>query len=128
MVEHAPEEGGVGCSIHPFGTDMITTEDFQKLDIRIGTIKSAERLEDSKKLLKLTVDFGDETRTILAGIGKIVEDPTALIDQQAPFLTNLEPKELAGVTSNGMMLCASSEDSPVLLTPVTKVKTGSKIS
>src|SRR3989344_7404037 len=107
---------------------MITIEDFQKLDIRIGTIKSAERLEDSKKLLKLTVDFGDETRTILAGIGKTVEDPSILIGQQAPFLINLEPKELAGVTSEGMMLCASSEDVPVMLTPVTEVKPGSKIS
>ncbi len=106
----------------------ISIEDFQKLDIRIGTITSAERLEDSKKLLKLTVDFGEETRTILAGIGKTVEDPTALIGQQAPFLINLEPKELAGVTSEGMMLCASNEDVPVMLTPLTVVKSGSKIS
>lgn len=127
MVEQAPEEGRVGCSIHPFGT-MVTIDQFQQLDIRIGTITQAEKLEDSKKLLKLTVDFGDETRTILAGIGKTVEDPTALIGAQAPFLTNLEPKELAGVTSQGMMLCASNEDAPVMLTPVTKVGPGGKIS
>ncbi|MDP3992995.1 MAG: tRNA-binding protein [bacterium] len=107
---------------------MITIEDFQKLDIRIGTITQAEKLEDSKKLLKLTVDFGDETRTVLAGIGKTVEDPATLVGQQSPFLTNLEPKELAGVTSQGMMLCASNEDAPVILAPATEVKPGSKIS
>ncbi|OGD63098.1 hypothetical protein A3A71_03905 [Candidatus Berkelbacteria bacterium RIFCSPLOWO2_01_FULL_50_28] len=107
---------------------MITIEDFQKLDIRIGTIKSAERLEDSKRLLKLTVDFGDETRTILAGISKTVEDPETLVGKQSPFLFNLEPKELAGVTSEGMMLCASSDDAPVMLSPVTEVKPGSQIS
>jgi len=106
---------------------MITIDQFQQLDIRIGTIMNAERLEDSKKLLKLTVDFGDETRTILAGIGKIVEDVDSLKGKQAPFLINLEPKELAGVTSQGMMLAASSDDVPVLLTPVTEVKPGTKI-
>ncbi|MCR4277557.1 MAG: methionine--tRNA ligase subunit beta [Candidatus Berkelbacteria bacterium] len=106
----------------------ISIEDFQQLDIRIGSITQAERLEDSKKLLKLTVDFGDETRTILAGIGKTVEDPATLVGTQAPFLTNLEPKELAGVISNGMMLCASNDDTPVILAPVTEVKPGSKIS
>lgn len=107
---------------------IISIEDFQKLDIRIGSITQAERLEDSKKLLKLTVDFGEETRTILAGIGKTVEDPATLVGKQAPFLTNLEPKELAGVVSNGMMLCASNDDAPVILAPVTEVKPGSKIS
>jgi len=118
---------------------MITIEDFQKLDIRIGTITNAERLEESKKLVKLTVafapanseqsdDFGDESRTILAGIGKTIEDVETLKGKQAPFLVNLEPKELAGVMSEGMILCASSGDSPVMLAPVTEVKTGSKIS
>lgn len=106
---------------------MITIEDFQKLDIRIGTITNAERLEDSKKLVKLTVDFGDESRTILAGIGKTVEDVENLEGKQAPFLVNLEPKELAGVMSEGMMLCVSSEESPVLLMPVTEVNPGSKV-
>ena len=136
---------------------MITIEDFQKLDIRIGTITNAERLEDSKKLLKLTVDFGEETRTILAGIGKTVENVETLKGKQAPFLVNLEPKELAGVMSEGMILAVSpvakttssseilavspvakttssseilatsNEDSPVLLTPVTEVNPGSKI-
>jgi len=107
---------------------MIIIEDFQKLDIRIGTITNAERLEDSKKLVKLTVGFGDESRTILAGIGKTIEDVETLKGKQAPFLVNLEPKELAGVMSEGMILCASSGDSPVMLAPVTEVKTGSKIS
>ena len=106
---------------------MITIEDFQKLDIRIGTIIDAERLEESKKLVKLTVSFGDENRTILAGIGKVVEDVSTLKGKQSPFLFNLEPKELAGVTSEGMILAASNEESPVLLTPITEVKPGSKV-
>ena len=106
---------------------MIGIEDFQKLDIRIGTITNAERLEESKKLVKLAVDFGDESRTILAGIGKTIEDVETLKGKQAPFLINLEPKELAGVMSEGMILAATNEDSPVLLTPVTEVDPGSKI-
>lgn len=107
---------------------MISIDQFQQLDIRIGTINSAERLADSKKLLKLVVDFGDQTRTILAGIGRNVEDPKELEGQQAPFIINLEPKTLAGVTSEGMMLCASNESAPVIMAPVTEVKPGSKIS
>ena len=116
-----------GVRFTPSARDMIGIEDFQKLDIRIGTITNAERLEESKKLVKLAVDFGDESRTILAGIGKTIEDVETLKGKQAPFLVNLEPKELAGVMSEGMILAATNEDSPVLLTPVTEVDPGSKI-
>lgn len=106
---------------------MITIDQFQRLDLQIGTIKAARRLEESKKLIVLTVDLGSEERTILAGIGKTVTDPQTLIDRQAVFLVNLEPKELAGVMSNGMLLAANSENGPVLLQPAIPVEPGIKI-
>jgi len=111
----------------PNENQIVSIDHFQQLDIRIGTIIGVERLEDSKKLLKLTVDFGDFSRTILAGIGKTVEDPATLVGRQSPYLVNLKPKELVGATSEGMMLCVSNEDAPVMLAPLTEVKPGSKI-
>jgi methionine--tRNA ligase beta chain len=108
---------------------MITYNDFQKLEIKIGTIKEAEKIEKSDKLIKLIVDLGEEElRTIVAGIGQKYS-PEDLIDKQIPILTNLEPRELFGVLSNGMILAANdSDDLPVLLHPDKKIKSGSKIS
>lgn len=108
---------------------MINYDDFQKLEIKIGTIKKAEKIEKSDKLIKLSVDLGEEEpQTIVAGIGQkySVDD---LIGKQIPILTNLEPRELFGVISNGMILAAhDSEDLPVLMHPDKKIESGNKIS
>ena len=106
---------------------MISFDQFQQVEIKIGTVTAAERLENSNKLLKLTVDFGTETRTILAGIGKTIDDPATLIGRQAPFVVNLEPKELAGAISEGMILAASADTGPVLLAPTTPVEPGTTV-
>ncbi len=106
--------------------ETIKFEDFAKLEIRIGKILSAERVENSNKLLKLEVDFGDEKRQILAGIAKFYT-PEDLIGKECPFAFNLEPKSLGGLESQGMILCPSDENGPVLLHPDKPVPPGAKI-
>lgn len=106
---------------------MISFEDFKKLEIRIGKIISAEKVENSNKLLKLKVDFGQETRQILAGIAKFYE-PENLVGKECPFVFNLEPKMMGELESQGMILCASDEIcQPVLLYPDKEVPPGNII-
>lgn len=104
---------------------MINYDDFAKVELRVGTILEAEDIEGSDKLLKLQVDFGDEKRQILSGIKQWYK-PEKLIGKQAVFVVNLEPRQMMGLESNGMILCADSEK-PVLLKPSSKVASGSKI-
>ena len=104
---------------------MISFEDFKKLEIRIGKIVSAEKLENSEKLLKLMVDFGSEQRQILSGIAKFYT-PEELVGKLCPFVVNLEAKTIAGLESQGMILCADGEG-PVLLHPDKNITPGSLI-
>ncbi|MSU60593.1 MAG: hypothetical protein EXS52_01605 [Candidatus Staskawiczbacteria bacterium] len=111
---------------------MITIDDFKKIEIRIGKILSAEKIEDSNKLLKLQVDFGADMekpgqtiqRQILAGIAKFYE-PEALVGKLCPFAFNLEPKKMGELESRGMILCASDDNGPVLLNPDKDIPPGS---
>jgi len=101
----------------PSLTPQIAFEDFLKVDIRAGTILSAEKVEKSKKLLKLIVDFGElGTRQILAGIGHTFEDPSALVNYQATFVVNLAPRQMMGLESHGMILAMQKKDGNVQLT------------
>ena len=75
---------------------MITYEDFQKLEIKIGKVISAEKVPEADKLLKLIFDFSGEQRQIMAGIAKSFEDPSVLIGKEMPVLTNLETRKLRG--------------------------------
>jgi methionyl-tRNA synthetase len=86
----------------------ITYDDFSKLDIRTGTILTAEPVEKADKLLKLTVDIGLETRTVVSGIAKHFK-PEEVIGQQVLLLANLAPRKLRGVMSQGMILMAEDE-------------------
>ena len=105
---------------------MISIDDFKKIEIKIGKVLSAERIPDSDKLLKLSVDFGEEgPRQILAGIAEHIVDPTSLVGREMPFVTNLEPRKLRGEMSEGMMLVASDETSISLLHPEKDVPPGS---
>ena len=108
--------------------DIITYDDFAKLQIVIGTITAVEAVPDSNKLLKLTVEVGEETpRQILSGIKKFFADPQTLVGVQTPFLINLETKVIAGLESQGMILAASNEDLFSLLVPQVPLTTGSKV-
>jgi methionyl-tRNA synthetase len=105
----------------------ITYEDFAKLEIRIGTITSAEKVEGADKLLKLCVDLGTETRQLVAGIAQVFTDPSELIGSQIPVLCNLEPRTLRGLESQGMMLAADENGMPVLIRPEHNIPNGSQI-
>jgi methionine--tRNA ligase beta chain len=103
----------------------ITFSDFQKLDIHIGTVISAEKVPDADKLIKLVFDLGSEQRQIIAGIAEQFPGPSTLIGQQLPVLVNLEPKTLRGHQSQGMILAADVDGRPVLLHPAETVPPGS---
>jgi methionyl-tRNA synthetase len=107
---------------------MITYEQFAALEIRIGEIKTVEIVEDADKLLKLTVDFGEETpRQIISGIRTYFDDPQWLVGKKCPFLTNLEPRTIRGFESNGMILAASHETTLGLLFPHQDLPVGTRI-
>ncbi len=105
---------------------MISFEDFKRLEIRIGKIVSAEKVEGTDKLLKLEVDVGEEKRQLVAGIAQNYE-PEQLMDKEVPILVNLEPRKIRGVESRGMLLAAIEEGRPVLLHPDREVSPGSII-
>ena|SRR3989344_542979 len=106
---------------------MVNIEDFKKLEIKVGKIISAEKVEKSTKLLKLMVDLGGETRQILSGIAESFIDPQILVGKQVPVLTNLEPRMIMGLESQGMILATSSDSKVVLLHPAEEVSAGSQV-
>ena len=105
---------------------MINFEDFNKLDIKIGTIIEAEAVPDTDKLLKLKVDLGDEQRELVAGIGDEYK-PENIKGKQIPILTNLEPKTIKGIESQGMILAVDIDNKAILLHPDKKIPNGSKV-
>jgi len=104
--------------------ETILFEDFRKIDIRIGKILTAERVEGSDKLLKLEVDFGTDQRQIIAGIAQFYA-PEALIGKECPFAYNLAARMLKGLESQGMILCPSDVNGPVLMHPDKEIEPGS---
>ena len=106
----------------------VSIGDLEKLDIRVGTIESVTEVPDSKKLMKLTVDFGDHTRTVLAGIKQERADPQEIAGLQALFVVNLEPRKMFGELSEGMLFDIGYADgvTPVLATPEAPVPNGSR--
>lgn len=105
---------------------MIKLEDFQKLDLRVAKILQAEKIEGSDKLLKLQIDIGEEKRTLVAGIGNKYQ-PGDLIGQLIVVIANLEPKEIRGIRSEGMLLAVDSQNGPVLVVPLEQVFAGEKV-
>ena len=105
---------------------MISFEDFQQIELKIAKIIKAEKVESSEKLLKLEVDLGEEVRQIVAGIQKSYK-PEELIGREIVVVTNLEPRTLMGLESQGMLLVASSENGSVFLTPEKEVPPGTSI-
>src|SRR3989338_148250 len=106
--------------------EKIKYEDFEKLDLRVATIKKVENHPNADKLYVLTIDLGDEMRSLVAGI-KNYYKPEELIDKQIIVVANLEPAKLRGIESNGMLLAADDKNNLVILTPEKKIKEGSKI-
>ena len=92
---------------------------FEQVDVRLGTIRAVDEVPGSRKLMKLTVSFGDHERRILAGIKLEREKPEMLIGRQALFVVNLEPRKMAGEVSEGMLFDIGSGDGlvPALAEP-----------
>ncbi len=90
---------------------MITLDDFSKVEMKIGKILSAERVPETDRLLKLEVDFGeDKPRQVISGIATYFEKPEDLIAIKCPFVTNLEPRKIRGLTSEAMILAVHTKD------------------
>ena len=106
----------------------ISFKEFEKVDIRIGTIERVEDIKDSKKLFRLIVEFGDHKRNILAGIKQERTDPGEIEGKQALFVVNLAPRKMMGELSEGMLFDIGYADgiTPVLAVPEKSVPNGSR--
>jgi tRNA-binding protein len=106
----------------------VSIQDVEKLDVRVGTIRRVEDVPGSAKLVRLTVDFGDHQRTILAGLRKERPDPREIEGRQALFVVNLEPRRMAGELSEGMLFDIGYADgvTPVLAVPEKPVPDGTR--
>jgi tRNA-binding protein len=107
---------------------LVTIAALDALDIRVGTIERVEEVPRSEKLMRLTVNFGDHTRTILAGIRKERSNPREVEGRQALFVLNLEPRKMAGEISEGMLLDIGYADgvTPALAVPERPVPNGTR--
>jgi len=129
----APAAGGTGSAgtggvAAAPGTAKISIEDFAKVELRVGIIKSAERIQGADKLLKIFVDIGDEVRQVLAGIA-LSYAPEDLAGRKVVVVTNLAPRKMRGLESNGMLLAAAAgaDGKPVLCTFAEDIAPGSKV-
>jgi tRNA-binding protein len=107
---------------------VVGIEALEALDIRVGRIERVTEVPRSEKLMKLTVNFGDHSRTILAGMKKERENPKEIEGMQALFVVNLEPRKMAGEISEGMLLDIGYADgvTPVLAMPERPVPNGTR--
>jgi tRNA-binding protein len=107
---------------------IVGIEALEALDIRVGTIERVDEIPGSEKLMKLTVNFGDHSRTILAGIKKERGNPAEIEGRQALFVLNLKPRKMAGEISEGMLFDIGYADgvTPVLSVPERAVPNGTR--
>jgi methionyl-tRNA synthetase len=97
---------------------MISINDFKKIEMTIGEIKTVEKVPDTDKLLRLTVDFGEsEPRQVISGIAEYFEDIQTLVGTKCPFVTNLEPRVIRGFESQAMILAVSTGEVFSILEP-----------
>lgn len=106
--------------------ENISFNEFKKLELKIGKVIEAEKVEKSEKLLKLKVDFGEDKSQIISGIAKDYS-PEELLNKDFVFITNLEPRQIMGLESQGMILAADFQDQAILLTSTKNVDPGTSI-
>jgi methionyl-tRNA synthetase len=117
----------VSVSIPPGEASAFATlDDLKKLGLRVGVIRAAERVEKTKKLLKITVDIGAEERTLIAGIAEHY-DPANLPGQRVVVVTNLQPAVIRGIESRGMILAASDDSGLALVAPISERAAGAEV-
>jgi methionyl-tRNA synthetase len=109
----------------------ISIEEFSTIEVKVGTILAAERVPETDKLLRLSVDFGEVSpegektpRQIISGIAAYVPEPQALVGRQLSFVTNLAPRTIRGLESNGMLFAVGSDDTFAFLVPSKDVPPG----
>jgi methionyl-tRNA synthetase len=124
----AASAGSTSAPVGAPAAEKIAIEDFAKVEMRVGQIKTAERIAGADKLLKLTVDIGTEIRQICAGIAQYYE-PEALVGRKVAVVVNLAPRKLRGVESNGMIIAAAvgPEGRPVLAGFLEDVEVGARL-
>lgn len=104
---------------------MISIDDFSQVEVRVGTVLSAELVPETDKLLRLMVDLGEEeARQIISGIRAYVEDPQQLVGRQLSFVTNLEPRKIKGLVSNGMLFAVGEGETFAFMVPDRPVPPG----
>lgn len=106
--------------------DMATYDDFAKLDIRVAKIIEVEKIPGKSKIIKGTIDLGEEKRQVIIG-GAEYYQPEELVNKKVIVISNLEPRKIAGVESNAMLLAADLNDRPFWLTVNEDVPLGTKI-
>lgn len=106
--------------------ERISIDEFSKIEVKIGTVSSAERVPETDKLLRLMVDFDEESgpRQIISGIAAYVPEPESLVGRQLAFVTNLEPRMIRGLESNGMLFAVGNDETFAFLTPDRAVPLG----
>ena len=104
----------------------ISIDEFMKIDLRVAKVLAAERVPNSRKLIKMAIDVGTEQRTIVAGIADVY-DAESLVGRSIVVVFNLKPAKLMGVESNGMVLAASVDGRPVLLSVGSEAPPGTRI-
>ncbi|HET7218033.1 MAG TPA: methionine--tRNA ligase subunit beta, partial [Vicinamibacterales bacterium] len=109
------------------GSDKISIDDFMKIDLRVAKVLTAEKVPNSKKLVKMTIDVGTEQRTLVAGIAEAYE-PEQLVGRTIAMVFNLKPAKLMGIESNGMVLAASPEGGkPTLVSFEGEIAPGTRV-
>ena len=105
---------------------MLKFGDFAKLDVKIGTVVKCQKVAGTDRLLKIIIDFGDKKKQVVAGFG-FKYQPQDLIGKQVPVVINIQPAEIKGVKSEGILLAIDDKGKPLLLLPEEKVSNGSKV-
>jgi methionyl-tRNA synthetase len=129
--EQKPAESPAGPPIEttqaaPPDRPKISIDQFMEIDLRVAEVRAAERVPKSKKLIQMTVFTGEDERTIVAGIGTKYT-PEELVGRKIVVVANLQPAKLMGVESNGMVLAASIDGEPSLLSVDAAVPAGTKV-
>jgi methionyl-tRNA synthetase len=106
--------------------ERVSIEDFLKTELRVATVRAAEKVEKADKLLKLTLELDGETRTVVSGIAKSYA-PESLVGKQVVLAANLKPAVIRGIESKGMILCAVNGDKVVIVSPESLVRSGSEV-
>lgn len=125
--EKKMEEKESAARAEPAKPDLLSIDEFRRVELKAGKIVEAERVPKSNKLIRMIVDFGTERRQIVGGIGKKYA-PEQLVGRTCPFVVNLAPAKLMGVESNGMIMAGNLDGEPILLQFLEDVPPGSKIT